>query len=99
MFLDDNWLEGFINLKMGQPVKKTFGSVLLSGCFLFELEGSIDTMIKMPPSTEKNRIVLHKVKSISERYIVGLDDVKFIYFDWWEFDLWNRVQLFFGVGC
>ena len=77
----------------------------MSFCFCFESNGSIDTMIKVPPTTQKVPFISHKIKSVGKDVLSGWvvqHVVEFIHadrFDWWEFDFWNRIQLFFGVGC
>ena len=77
----------------------------MSSCFLFESKGSVDTVIEVPPSHEKNGSVLYKVKGVGEDMLpvqMVHDIVEFVHFDWFnwqESNLQERVWSFLRVGC
>ena len=52
-------------------LKEVLGSGLLSFCFCFKSDGSIDTMIKVPPITQKVMVVPHKIDGVEENIVLG----------------------------
>ena len=103
-FHDNDWPEFLINFEKFQPLEEVLGSGPLSFCFRFKSDGGIDTMIKMPPTTQKVVVVPHKINGIEENLVLGqiiqhlMEFVHCNWFNQWKLDLWDRVQLFIWVG-
>ena len=97
MFCDDDWPEFLINLEKFQPLKKVLGGGSLGFCFCFKSDSSVDTMIKVPPTTQKIMIVSHEIDGVKENVVssqIVQHFVEFIHHNWldqWESDFWDRI--------
>ena len=95
MLCNNDQSEFLIDFEKFQPLKEVLGSGLLSFHFCFESNSSIDTMIKMPPATQKVLFVPHEIDGIGKDVLSGWiiqHVMEFIYanrFNQWKLDFWN----------
>ena len=93
-FCNNDQPEFLIDLEKFQPLEEILGSSPLGFCFCFESNSCIDTMVKMPPTTQKVMVISHKLDGIFENMLSGWIVMELIHtngFNWWKSDFQNRV--------